>query len=1287
MIRHIKRATRHLIFWSLMAASIGLLAVRVLLSVVDKYKAELASEISQQVNAPVTIGHLKTLINGFTPQLALEDISIMPKISDGKNTPNIQLKEMRLGINLIDFVLSRDLLSSSTVTLVGAKITIKKQADGSIAIVGLKAGSGQPLWLLQGRQYLVLQSTVIWQDEQKHGKALQFDDVNIMIKNDGDRHRVNILMNLTHKQGKQLSAVLDIKGNIFEPNAIEGKGYIEGQAINLPEWITFDLPITLKIKSGVSDVKVWLNFQDSKLASLVGDVQAEKLQLSRQNKPDFSSKHFSTRFFWDKHDYEWKLDVEQFLLETVTKKYPASAFSVSATSAEDGQLHKIALSSQEIDVEKFANLTSFFVPLVDEHVKLLAQAQAKGLLKNLTLSADMDQQLLSVNGQFVNFSLSPIATYPGVENFTGQISGNEQQGSLTINTKNAKINYPDLFRNSLLVNKLKGSLTWQQTADNWTLASSLLTIDTPDIKSDSRLQLIIPKNAQPTFMDLQTTFSGKDMSKAPTYYPTSVMSKTLVDWLDHSFISGTLTKGDFLFYGNLKDFPFEKNDGVFEVLFHAKQLELLYHPDWPHLHNLEGDVLFTKDELQVQLNQGNTEKITIQQAKIAIPSLSKGERVLVDGIFSGSFADTLTFLQKTPLDLSIDKVSAAITPRGNTEASLKLTVPLEDYIPVKVDGAAKINNASLTVNSLDLLVDKMNGALKFNEKGIYSDTINALALGHPVQINIKSDDKKTTIKTTGRTSIDELHKQFKMSGWQIAKGVSDYQLELQLPYGDQSSELNIQSNLAGISFNLPDDLAKTSEQKRAISMNFSLVDQPLLPIKINYDNKLKAALNVATKNRHIESGYLLVGPGEVGKPPKTGIKLEINREQLALQEWLEVAFTMAETESAATPTANTIQEIKVHSNSSLWKNTPLGLFDLNLKPSANQWQGTLESPFAKGNISIPFDLKGTNRITMNMDELDLSLLKQLSNKKTSQTFQPFLATETMPLLTLNSQKTRWQNIELGRLSLIAQRTANGMNFKNITLNGDKQKLNLSGEWQVNGKQSITRAQGRLEMLRADELFKQFDISKDFSKTSGIADFKVSWQGAPQQFSIANLQGQLDLELNEGRLLSVEPGFGRILGVLAVGQWIKRLQLDFSDIYEEGLSFDSIKGHFDLVNGNAHTNNLIVDAIPAKITITGDTDLLHRTMNNTIMVAPKSADAVPIAGTIMGKAASFIGKSLTGKDQDGFFFGSQYSVKGEWGKVQIIPHHENDGLLKKTWNGLTDFSWLNQQKTKKEDNNE
>ena len=54
--------------------------------------------------------------------------------------------------------------------------------------------------------------------------------------------------------------------------------------------------------------------------------------------------------------------------------------------------------------------------------------------------------------------------------------------------------------------------------------------------------------------------------------------------------------------------------------------------------------------------------------------------------------------------------------------------------------------------------------------------------------------------------------------------------------------------------------------------------------------------------------------------------------------------------------------------------------------------------------------------------------------------------------------------------------------------------------------------------------------------------------------VSELQGKIEANLTGGRILSVEPGFGRVLGMLAMAQWIKRLQLDFSDVYEEGLDF-------------------------------------------------------------------------------------------------------------------------------------
>jgi len=53
----------------------------------------------------------------------------------------------------------------------------------------------------------------------------------------------------------------------------------------------------------------------------------------------------------------------------------------------------------------------------------------------------------------------------------------------------------------------------------------------------------------------------------------------------------------------------------------------------------------------------------------------------------------------------------------------------------------------------------------------------------------------------------------------------------------------------------------------------------------------------------------------------------------------------------------------------------------------------------------------------------------------------------------------------------------------------------------------------------------------------------------------------------------------------------------------------------------------------------------------------------------------IDKTITGTEHEGFFFGSQYLVKGGWDNAEIITLHEKEGLFQKTWSGITDFPAL------------
>ena len=63
-----------------------------------------------------------------------------------------------------------------------------------------------------------------------------------------------------------------------------------------------------------------------------------------------------------------------------------------------------------------------------------------------------------------------------------------------------------------------------------------------------------------------------------------------------------------------------------------------------------------------------------------------------------------------------------------------------------------------------------------------------------------------------------------------------------------------------------------------------------------------------------------------------------------------------------------------------------------------------------------------------------------------------------------------------------------------------------------------------------------------------------------------INGKVHAYLTNGRILSVEPGLGRVLGALDVWKLFKRLRFDFSDITRKGLSFSEITADISINQG-------------------------------------------------------------------------------------------------------------------------
>ena len=66
-------------------------------------------------------------------------------------------------------------------------------------------------------------------------------------------------------------------------------------------------------------------------------------------------------------------------------------------------------------------------------------------------------------------------------------------------------------------------------------------------------------------------------------------------------------------------------------------------------------------------------------------------------------------------------------------------------------------------------------------------------------------------------------------------------------------------------------------------------------------------------------------------------------------------------------------------------------------------------------------------------------------------------------------------------------------------------------------------------------------------------------GSPFTIDYPSLAGQVNVAIDAGQFLKVEPGAARLLGVLSLQSLPRRLSLDFRDLFQEGFAFDNITG--------------------------------------------------------------------------------------------------------------------------------
>jgi uncharacterized protein YhdP len=166
---------------------------------------------------------------------------------------------------------------------------------------------------------------------------------------------------------------------------------------------------------------------------------------------------------------------------------------------------------------------------------------------------------------------------------------------------------------------------------------------------------------------------------------------------------------------------------------------------------------------------------------------------------------------------------------------------------------------------------------------------------------------------------------------------------------------------------------------------------------------------------------------------------------------------------------------------------------------------------------------------------------------------------------------------------------------------------------------------------------------------------VNWAPSERGLEWPHAQGTVHLEMDNGQLRAVEPGAGRVLGLVNFYALPRRLTLNFRDVVSKGLGFDRISGDFELRDGSATTQNLRVAGPSVRMDVRGRIGLAARDYDQLVTVYPDVSGGVtlgsvllggPVAGALALIAQEVLNKPLNQVTQ------LTYRVTGSWDNPQV-----------------------------------
>ncbi len=1264
--RAIARVCGRMLVALIAAFCILLLAIRFLVfPQLESNRTGIADLLSRQIGQPVQIGTLTSGWDGWNPRLDVSDFRIIDRASGTQvlSLPALHFTVAWTSLLFLD-------LRFKELALEQPELAVRRDAAGMLHIAGLafdptqQRGDSQFAdWLLRQRRILVHNGAMVWSDEQRGAPPLALRRVELRLENGFGRHRFG----LTALPPENVAGALDLRGDMTGRSlggwrGSHGRLYARldyADVAALQGW----LPLPIEVRSAKGALRIWLDYAKGEAHEMIADVVLTDVQAKLAPElRELALTRLEGRLGWRSD-----AGTRQFFAEHL-------AFTAARGSHFDPTDFKLTLRDATArespsGVIEFSNLQ--LVPLVQvaENLPLperwredLARYEPRGTFAQGSLQWTGEAtapETFAASGRFSDLGLTAQDGWPGLSGVSGSFDATQKGGSLKLQSRAVAVELPRILDERLALDSVQGHIAWERADGEIVFTFDQIAFANAAMAGSANGTYRTAAGG-PGSIDLTAQLTRADARELHRYLP-SGLPLAFRGWVRRSLVAGTASEARLKLSGNLADFPFaDPRKGQLQLAVKGHGVTLDYTESWPPVTDLDGELRIDGTHLTVVAARGRVFGSAISRAKVEIADLRAPDRLIrIDGEATGPTSDFLRFIAESPVEEWTGHVTDGAEATGDGTLALKVELPLAKPGASRVDGEYTFVANGLKLPGGAPALSQLSGKLAFTERDMRAPQLTADVLGGSAQFAITSSGGRVRVAGQGTADLNLLRGEFpKLLIAQRVSGTTDWQLAIDVS-GETSTGV-IETSLRGAKIDLPPPLAKAPADAVPLRVERRVAERGRDTIVVRYGKagQLTLQRRLAGLATHVDRALLVLGDGG-GEPDRPGLWIRGRADALNADAWLVVKRDVEAAAGAEDlPLAGI--DVTVHELDAFGRR----FNDLHVQAAraSDAWQIDLSGRELAGRAqwqgSAPTRPNG--RISAQLQRLTVpapapapeAAAATAASEKAEATAKP----NPWPEIDIAADSFQLHGRDLGKLELTAQPKGADWQIQRVQLTNDDGKLSANGWWRASQPTQLTTLDAELDIGDAGKYLGRFGLPDAVRGAASKIRGQLAWAGGPEAFDYPTLSGAFRIDSSAGQFTKLDPGVGKLLGVLSLQSLQRRLAFDYRDLFGEGFAFDQLTGDVRIENGVMKSDNVRIVGPAARVSISGETDIAKETQQLKVRVQPTLSAGVSVGAAVLLLANPIIGAAVGAgsllaqkvlQDPIEQMFAYEYVVSGSW----------------------------------------